>query len=133
MSDDRPSANSQHDVDQCEPDGRLLEGTRKPRGIAQSRVQGQAERMTCSNTAICSKPTVADVHLPMTYEAWASQLEPLLPQTFEAGRQSAAAPNPTVGMSDGMSEFPQTQLLMQNSGEELQWGQPVKVEDQRVA
>ena len=124
VSDDRPSASGQHDVDQCEPDGRLLEGTRKPQGIAQSRMRGQVERMTCSNTAICSKPTVADVHSSMTYEAWASQLEPLLRQTFEAGRQSAAAPNPTVCMSDGMSEFPQTQLLMQS--QEEQWrGAPV--------
>ena len=122
MSDDRPSNGGQQCVDQGERYGRVQFGMQYHWPTAHPHVPGQGHKVMQHDTVVGFRATPPN-H-PLSYEAWVSEMEPLLQQAFEAGRQSTSEPNPIVCMSDGMSEFSQTHLPMQSR--EGQWrGAPV--------
>ena len=123
VSDDRPSNGGQQCVDQGERYGRVQFGTQYQWPTDQPHVPGQCHGVMQHDTVVGSRATPPN-RPSLSYEAWVSEMEPLLRQAFEAGRQSTTELNPTVCMSDGMSEFPQTRLPMQSREE--QWrGAPV--------
>ena len=113
VSADRPSNGGQQCVDQGEQYGWVQFGMQYQWPTAQPHVPGQDHRVMQHDTIVRSRATPPN-HLSLTYEAWVSEMEPLLQQAFEAGRQSVTEPKLTVRMSDGMSEFLQTCLPMQS-------------------
>ena len=118
VSDDRPSYCGQQRVDQGERYGRVQFGTQYQWHTAQPHLSGKGHGVMQHDTIVRSRATPPN-HPSLTYKTWVSEMEPLLRQAFEAGRQSATEPKPTVCMSDGMSEFPQTRQPMQS--QEEQW------------
>ena len=130
VSDDRPSNGGQQCMDQGERYGRVQFVTQYHWPTAHPHVLGQGHGVMQHDTVVGSRTTPPN-H-PLSYEAWVSEMEPLLRQAFEAGSLPV---NQIPLLACLMACLNFLRLICQcspgrNSGEGFHWGPPVKVEDQ---
>ena len=131
VSDDRPSNGGQQCVDQGERYGRVQFGTQYQWPTDQPHVPRQCHGVMQHDTVVGSRATPPN-RPSLSYEAWVSEMEPLLRQAFEAGSLPLSW-IPLFACLMACLNF--LRLVCQcspgkNSGEELQSGPPVKVKDQ---